>query len=254
MAPKGRWQKQKEPKEPKELPVLPVRRIDLDLPDAICVLLENYFTVAECERYMAILRNEIDWRKQQVEVVTRDGVPERKAVEEPRLTLFMSDPGICYAYSGRENVGVGWHPALLEIKRKAEEAIQECGLPPVTFNSVQLNRYDGPRHTLGMHADDEPDLARDQPIASVSFGCTREFRIMKRSDEGSVKTVELADGAFFVMAGGMQRHYLHGVPAGNQTGLRFNLTFRICVPRQARMGSEPLRDRAEAPPVRAEVA
>eukprot|EP00971_Amphidinium_carterae_P022904 451881-Amphidinium_carterae.1 len=40
----------------------------------------------------------------------------------------MSDPGLSYAYSGRDNVGVEWHAAVLEIKAKAEKAVAECGL------------------------------------------------------------------------------------------------------------------------------
>lgn len=181
-----------------------------------------------------MLQTDIDWKKQQIAVGRREQQPAA-VVAEPRLTIFMSDPGICYEYSGRENIGEGWHPAVLEIKEKAERGMQECGLSPVVFNSVQLNRYNGPRHTLGMHADDEPDLERGAPIVSVSFGCTREFRIQRRDKPGDPATsMELADGSFLAMGGDMQRHYLHGVPAGGQTGLRLNLTFRMCVPRAAR--------------------
>lgn len=179
-----------------------------------------------------MLQTELDWRKQQIAVGKRDRDPEA-IVAEPRLTLFMSDPGICYEYSGRENVGEGWHPVVLEIKQKAERSLQELGQPPVVFNSAQLNRYNGPRHTLGMHADDEPDLLKGAPIVSVSFGCTREFRIQRR-DSGEAHTLELPDGSLLLMGGAMQSHYLHGVPPGGQTGLRFNLTFRVCVPRAAR--------------------
>ncbi|CAE8616456.1 unnamed protein product, partial [Polarella glacialis] len=90
--------------------------------------LENYFTIAECEQYMKVLSNDVDWMRQQISVPGREGA-ESQMVEEPRLTTFMSDEGICYAYSGRDNVGVGWHPAVLEIKRKAEAALVKCGLP-----------------------------------------------------------------------------------------------------------------------------
>merc|ERR1719433_1452782 len=183
MAPKGRFALKKdrqkvEDAQPKER-VLPRRERTLDLPDALCMLVENYFTIAECERFTEVLQTKIDWRRQQVAVGRRDGDPEA-IVAEPRLTLFMSDPGICYEYSGRENIGEGWHPSVLELKERAERAVQELGQPAVVFNSVQLNRYNGPRHTLGMHADDEPDLLRGAPIVSVSFGCTREFRILRR--------------------------------------------------------------------------
>merc|ERR1711988_1900237 len=66
----------------------------------------------------------------------------------------------------------------------------------------------------------------------VSFGATREFRIMRRDDESQKWSLNLADGCFLVMAGEMQRHYLHGVPAGGENSLRFNITFRCCHPRQ----------------------
>jgi len=231
----GRFAKKDKEKKEDEAPkerVLPKRNRSLDLPDAICVLVENYFTIAECEQYYKVLQ-ELDWRKQQIAVGRRDRDPEA-IVAEPRLTLFMSDPGICYEYSGRENIGEGWQPAILEIKEKAERSMQELGQPPVSFNSVQLNRYNGPRHTLGMHADDEPDLLKGAPIISVSFGCTRDFRIQRRDSSSEAQTIELPDGSLLLMGGAMQSHYLHGVPPGNQTGLRFNLTFRVCVPRTAR--------------------
>ncbi|CAK0847322.1 unnamed protein product [Prorocentrum cordatum] len=189
--------------------VLPRRERALDLPNAVCVLVENYFTIDECERYMALLQSELDWKRQQIAVRPKDD--QEKVVAEPRMTLFMSDPGICYEYSGR-----GWQPFVLAIKQSAERFVVECGQPPVTFNSVQFNRYNGPRHTLGMHADDEP------------------FAIKRRNTTDEEKVVELADGSILLMGGAMQSHYLHGVPPGGQTGLRFNLTFRVCIPRESR--------------------
>lgn len=251
VASKGRWGTKKTAKEAPR--VLPVRRKDFDVPEAVCVLFENYFTIEECDRYMSALRDEIDWMKQQVAVGRRDG-DQMKEVEEPRLTMFMSDPGICYEYSGRENVGVGWHPIVLAIKRKAEQAVVESGLEPVVFNSVQMNRYEGPRHTLGMHADDEEDLEKEAPIASVSFGATRDFKIMAKEDNTKVWFVPLADGAFFVMGGKMQQKYLHGIPPGTDPGLRINLTFRRCIPResvQQRLAPGVGRRRLEVAPTQA---
>lgn len=229
MAPKGRWGKKESKPESKAAPVLPVRRTDHELADAVCVQIENYYTIEECDRYKEALLNSLDWKKQEITVSKLDG----RLIEgiEPRLTLFMSDPGIRYEYSGRDNEGAEWHPAVLEIKEKAERAVVDCGLPRANFNSVQLNRYDGPRHSLGMHADNEPDLVRGAPIASVTFGASREFRIMRRDDESKNWMLNLADGCFLLMAGDMQTHYLHGVPPGGEHSVRINLTFRVCHPR-----------------------
>lgn len=229
MSPKGRWGKKDSKAETKVAQVLPVRRTDLELQDAVCVQIENYYTIEECERYMEVLQNGLDWKKQDITVSKLDG----RLIEgiEPRLTLFMADRGVRYEYSGRDNEGVEWHPAILEIKEKAERALVECGLPRIAFNSVQLNRYDGPRHSLGMHADNEPDLVRGAPIASVTFGASREFRIMRRDDESKNWVLNLADGCFLLMGGDMQTHYLHGVPPGGEKSVRINLTFRLCHPR-----------------------
>jgi len=219
--------------------------VDYELADAICLAVENYFTIAECERYLQFLKDGLDWRKQRVEVGGLHG--PTATVQEPRLTLFMSDPGICYEYSGRENAGIDWHPCVLEIKEKAERAlVEECKHPPVKFNCVQMNRYDTQRHSLGFHADNEPDLAKGAPIASVSFGATRDFVILDRDDaENRRWTVPLQDGTFFLMGGNMQQRYLHGVPAGGDGGLRINLTFRVVIPRERGQGIAQ-RSRLEA--------
>lgn len=229
MAPKGRWGK-KEAKEPKAERLLPVRHIHHELPDAVCEQIENFFTIAECEKYVEIMKSEIDWQRQEITVSKLDG----RVIEgtEPRLTTFMAEPDVCYEYSRRDNVGTGWHPSLLQMKEKAERACVECGLEPVIFNCAQMNRYEGPRHTLGMHADNEPDLLRNAPIASCSFGATREFRIMRRDDESKKWSLNLTDGCFMVMGGEMQRFYLHGVPAGGDHALRINVTFRVAIPRR----------------------
>eukprot|EP00405_Crypthecodinium_cohnii_P008156 CAMPEP_0206421976 /NCGR_PEP_ID=MMETSP0324_2-20121206/1779_1 /ASSEMBLY_ACC=CAM_ASM_000836 /TAXON_ID=2866 /ORGANISM="Crypthecodinium cohnii, Strain Seligo" /LENGTH=303 /DNA_ID=CAMNT_0053886195 /DNA_START=48 /DNA_END=959 /DNA_ORIENTATION=- len=231
---KGRWGKKKEVKETVPCPVLPVRRTDYDLPGAVCVGIDNYFTMSECSQYMKVLKDEIDWQKQSVAVGDRVHSVE---VAEPRLTLFMSDPGVFYEYSGRENEGVPWHPAILDLKAKAEKAVvEECGLPPVTFNCVQFNRYEGPRHALGLHSDNEPDLLKGAPIVSVTFGVTRDFMVQDRKDAQKKWLIPLSDGTLFVMGGAMQQNYLHAVPPGGDAGLRINLTFRVCIPRERNAG------------------
>eukprot|EP00930_Biecheleria_cincta_P007586 TRINITY_DN108811_c0_g1_i1.p1 TRINITY_DN108811_c0_g1~~TRINITY_DN108811_c0_g1_i1.p1 ORF type:complete len:421 (+),score=55.08 TRINITY_DN108811_c0_g1_i1:13-1275(+) len=244
MAPKSRWGRKErdgtrvQTSEQGSVAVLPVRQRSLPLREAECScnLIENYFTIAECSHFFELLTNMTEWKKQEVTLQHIQGKgSDGKTVGEPRMTLFMSDPGICYAYSGRDNEGVGWTPWMLEIKGKTEKALEELGLPPVVFNSVQMNRYNHPRHTLGLHMDNEPDLLKLAPIASVSFGAPRDFVIQHGANPEESYTLELTDGSFCLMAGKMQMKYLHGIPVG-ASGLRFNLTFRVCIPRN---GSPP---------------
>ena len=93
-----------------------------------------------------------------------------------------------------------------------------------------LNRYDGPNHSMGMHADNEPDLKKGAPIGSCSFGCERMFTIQSKADENQKTAICLTPGSFVCMGGDMQSHYLHGLPPqANAKGMRINLTFRVCI-------------------------
>lgn len=58
-------------------------------------------------------------------------------------------------------------------------------LPGSQFNSLLLNRYKGGNDNVGWHADDEKLYGPTPEIASVSFGCEREFLLKKRPTKSS---------------------------------------------------------------------
>ena len=81
---------------------------------------------------------------------------------------------------------------------------------------------------LGWHADDEHDLVRDAPIASISFGATRDFKLREGRSGSACMTVPLESGSLLVMEGTLQRHYQHCVPPRLRCQEpRLNLTFRV---------------------------
>lgn len=53
-------------------------------------------------------------------------------------------------------------------------------LPGSSFNSLLLNRYKGGNDNVGWHSDDEKIYGLTPEIASVSFGCDRDFLLKKR--------------------------------------------------------------------------
>lgn len=53
-------------------------------------------------------------------------------------------------------------------------------LPGSSFNSVLLNRYKGGNDYVGWHSDDEKLYGSQPEIASVSFGCERDFLLKKK--------------------------------------------------------------------------
>jgi alkylated DNA repair dioxygenase AlkB len=138
----------------------------------------------------------------------------------PRLTAWCADDGVTYRYSGVTHVGSGWITPIADIKRRVESA---AGAP---FNSALLNRYRSGHDSIGMHADDEPELGVNPVVASVSLGCVRTFVLRHKRSREKI-ALALAHGSLLVMAGTCQHHWLHGVPKTEApVGERINLTFR----------------------------
>ena len=122
------------------------------------------------------------------------------------------------------------------------------------FNSLLLNRYRDGRDAMGWHADDEPELDPSAPIASLSLGASRDFRLRPRSSprrapglpppegystaRGSTAdspcapfNLKLAHGDLLLMEPPSQLWWQHAVPRRLRvTGQRLNLTFRVVRP------------------------
>jgi alkylated DNA repair dioxygenase AlkB len=168
-----------------------------------------FFPRDEADALFALLCRETAWKQE----VGR-GRPF------PRLTAWYADDGLIYRYSGVTHVGGGWTPTLSEIKRRIEQA------SAAEFNSVLLNRYRSGQDSIGMHADDEPELGVNPVVASVSLGSVRTF-VLKHRASGEKRSMPLAHGSLLVMGGTCQHHWLHGIPKTVQeVGERINLTFR----------------------------
>jgi alkylated DNA repair dioxygenase AlkB len=100
------------------------------------------------------------------------------------------------------------------------------------YNYCLCNHYRNGEEYMGYHADDEVSLDPHTPIASVSFGITRNFDIRarkKKSDAGRPRLarVALGDGDLLLMFPPMQGNYEHSIPVEKRAaGERINLTFR----------------------------
>ena len=149
----------------------------------------------------------------------------------PRLVCWLGDPGATYAYSGLEHHPEPWTDPLERLRQQLQ-AFLGC-----RFNSLLLNRYRHGLDRMGWHADDEPELPADQPIASLSLGVSRCLRFRPHPSppaghhsqaEGSGPlNLELADGDLLVMDPPTQQHWQHELPVRRRIQAeRINLTFR----------------------------
>jgi alkylated DNA repair dioxygenase AlkB len=161
-----------------------------------------------------ILRRLVDetaWREETVVVYGKRHL-------QPRLTAWHGDAA--YTYSGLRLEPLPFTPLLQAIRAAVENATGHH------FNSVLLNYYRNERDSMGMHSDDEPELGPEPAIASVSFGSTRTFVLRHKRTKRTLK-LDLTDGSVLLMAGQLQKHWLHGInKLSRPLGARVNLTFR----------------------------
>lgn len=184
---------------------------------------EAFYPQADADELFEVLRTETPWRQE-----------KSRLGPFPRLTAWYADAGLTYSYSGVTHEALPWTPTLAEIRRRIEAAAATlpsslaggAGAERVAFNSVLLNFYRDGRDSIGYHADAEPELGVNPPIASISLGAVRRF-ILKHIKTGEKLTFDLAPGSLLIMGGTCQHHWVHGVPKAKEpVGPRINLTFR----------------------------
>ncbi|KAF7094902.1 hypothetical protein CFC21_097176 [Triticum aestivum] len=189
------------------------------------------------------LDKRIPWTRPTIRVFGR-------SVVQPRDTCYVADKGLTdLRYSGHQPHAHSWDdfPVLKDILKEVHEA-----LPGSHFNSLLLNRYKGCSDYVSWHADDEPLYGPTPEIASVTFGCEREFLLRKKpantqsqaageSGETARKRLKvsapqqhsflLKHGSLLVMRGYTQRDWQHAVPKrARAASTRINLTFRHVLP------------------------
>ncbi len=180
----------------------------IELTDGGILIFGRAFLHSElANRYFSELRDQIAWEQK----------PGIFGHMQPRLIASYGEPGIVYRYSGRDNVALPWTATLLEIKKKIE-SVQGC------YNYCLLNRYRNGQDSMGMHADNEPEMGN--VIGSLSLGATRTFRIKHNTTKESM-SFQVGNGTLIIMAGTMQQFWKHEIPkTKEEVGERINLTFR----------------------------
>ncbi|MCP9829309.1 alpha-ketoglutarate-dependent dioxygenase AlkB [Synechococcus sp. L2F] len=180
---------------------------------------------ANTDRLSSRLKSEVRWKQDQISLFGRTH-------PLPRLTCWVGDPGCSYTYSGVANPIEPWTPLLQELRERVQFAAG-C-----LFNSLLLNRYRDGRDKLDWHADDEPELDPAAPIASLSLGTARSFRLKPKVPAfhpGEPLVYELGHGDLLVMDPPTQEHWLHQVPPRLRVKAeRINLTFRVIRPEAIR--------------------
>ncbi|XP_028087995.1 DNA oxidative demethylase ALKBH2 isoform X2 [Camellia sinensis] len=204
------------------------------------VFITRFLSLEDSWKWFDYLNKEIPWIRPTIRVFGRFCL-------QPRDTCYVASAGLPeLSYSGYQPHAYSWDdfPPLKDILEAVHKAF-----PGSSFNSLLLNRYKGGNDYVGWHADDEKLYGSTPEIASVSFGCDREFLLKKKPSKMSQdKRVEgeppskrskksnhsdhhlftLKHGSLLLMRGYTQRDWVHSVPKrAKAEATRINLTFRF---------------------------
>ncbi|XP_051125331.1 DNA oxidative demethylase ALKBH2 isoform X2 [Andrographis paniculata] len=150
----------------------PKKMVVVDLGNGSQVLhIPRFISYEDSWGYFEYLNKSIPWTRPTIRVFARSHV-------QPRDTFYIASEGLPnLVYSGHQPLAHSWDdfPPLKDILEQVHKAI-----PGSSFNSLLLNRYKGGNDYVGWHADDEKLYGPTPQIASVSFGCERDFVLKKK--------------------------------------------------------------------------
>lgn len=188
-----------------------------DLPGAHVCYYPNWLQASAASALYASLCRNVNWRQDTIKLFG-------KPVKIPRLQAWFGDSTTTYSYSGLTMIPTPWTAELAEIKQRCEKTAQ------TRFNSVLVNWYRDGQDSMGMHADDEPELGPQPIIASVTLGQARPFLFRHKKTKVTTRVL-LEPGSLLIMSKDTQRYYHHGINKTKKPlGGRINLTFRYVYP------------------------
>lgn len=171
----------------------------------------------QADQYFQKLLNGIEWKNDEAIIFGKHITTKRKAA-------WYANESYAYTYSNITKQALPWTEDLLQLKDLTEK------LSNASYNSCLLNLYHTGEETMGWHSDDEKSLAREQTIASLSFGAERKFAF-KHKRTGEIVSMLLEHGSLLVMKDATQTNWLHRLPPTKKvTAPRINLTFRTMLP------------------------
>jgi alkylated DNA repair dioxygenase AlkB len=182
-------------------------KIVIEFPIMEPIYIESFIMPAEAQALLATVQS-LPWTRGKFR-----GMPV------PREEVWIGP--YSYRFSGRTLAPAGWTSEIAAVRERIRA--QYGG----AYNSVLLNRYLNEDDSVSWHSDDEPEMDPTHPIASLSLGAPRVFRVRLSGTKDDAQSYLLTSGSLLVMPAGFQQVYQHCVPKSKTPcGTRINLTFR----------------------------
>lgn len=181
-------------------------------------------------RYMSRLYDDIEASKVLDALQTERHARPWRRMGYGREVMQWSQPGgLSYSFSDGMYTADSFPDFAISIKHRIEQVLSPI-YGGLIFNYCVCNYYATGRAGVFWHADDEPEICEDSPIACVSFGSERVFSLISQACTTAQAPLDLRlqHGSLVVMAGMTQKNYLHSIQKeASVTQPRFSLTFRV---------------------------
>jgi len=185
----------------------------IDIHGGEILYFKNFLSESESRKYYQQLSETLIWDQPCITI-------RGKAVPIPRLQAWYGDEGTNYEYSG---IKMRPNPWTRELELLIHKVSSKTGHK---FNSVLANWYQHGGHSIGWHADDEPELGINPVIASVSLGEPRRLRFRSKDSDNTFH-IEPESGSLLIMQGEIQKNWQHEISkTKKKVGGRISLTFR----------------------------
>jgi alkylated DNA repair dioxygenase AlkB len=173
------------------------------------------------------LMTEIDWERRE---------------DAPRSEYWMNELGEDYTYGQGRGVRTYEPHEMTDLVKNLREVIRHYylagGFRAPSLEGCFLNMYRGGRDWLGWHADDDPGINHEDPIAIITLGnCSRKIDWKVQGSKGmeAINSAVLHPGSLALMPAGMQQTHFHRIPKAvdlPEDAWRISLTFRSLIGQQ----------------------
>jgi alkylated DNA repair dioxygenase AlkB len=172
----------------------------IDANNSLVTYQSEFLTPLEVESLFEYFLQNLNWQHDTAKIYGKTIITKRKIA-------WFADSNLNYNYSGTNRVANGiWNDRVLEIKNKLEKATG------FTFNSCLLNLYHNGTEGMAWHSDDQNHLEPDSPVAIISLGAERFFKLRETVKKDNHHKVTLEKGSLLLMLGETQKHYQHEIP------------------------------------------
>jgi alkylated DNA repair dioxygenase AlkB len=219
-----------------------IHNIEEDNSHSVFVTIDNFLTRSEIDFYRDKVNSVADWKTANFFGNT------------PRLQKWYQDDNKYFSNHWFNQNHERWmsnksEDWLIEIRNKVQEKVNHvfnteinekfngCHHPKI--NSSLINYYRDGNDYIKYHKDDEKVFGNNPTVVMLTFGSERDLKFKRNNyntnykydnftnDHELNKSITIKEGSLFMMMGGVQKYYWHGVERNTEIKTpRYSLTFR----------------------------